>query len=191
MVFNVCFYVTAAFKSWRLSRRREPWVSRAAGPPAARRALQRERLCSVEKMHFCGSCGSLCFLGEGKRRLERRSTAGARARRGRRPAPGGFALPAPARCCRGSAVGAAAGVPGGAGAVVPLSPALPWLLAETKALNPNAMSLSSCARCQSAAPRAMGQERWGRSDGPFSCSLGRGAEPRGRGSPGHGGFAVA
>lgn len=84
MVFNVCFYVTAAFKSWRLSRRREPWVSRAAGPPAARRALQRERLCSAEKMHFCGSCGSLCFLGEGKRRLEHRSAAPVRSGAGDR-----------------------------------------------------------------------------------------------------------
>lgn len=161
MVFNVCFYVTAAFKSWRLSRRREPWVSRAAGPPAAQHALQRERLCSVEKMHFCGSCGSLCFLGEGKRQLERRSTAGARAHAeaGNRHREGLRCL-----CWRGAAVGLPwalpPGSPGEPGRSYPLSPALPWLLAETKALNPNAMSLRSCARCQSAAPRAMGQERW-------------------------------
>lgn len=61
MALSVCFYVTAASKGWRLSRSLGR-VSGVASPPAVCPALQRDRLCAVDKRRFCGSCGSLCFL---------------------------------------------------------------------------------------------------------------------------------
>lgn len=134
MALSVCFYVTAASKGWRLSRS-PGGVSGVAGPSAACPSLQRDRLCAVDKRHFCGSCGSQCFLWEGKRQLERRLLGRARSGSGERP--WGVAVPGLAWC--------------------PQPRVLLWVPRDCSWLKrrrvlPSATFLGSCAHCA--------QEQW-------------------------------